>query len=259
MAYNPAFADVTNTVNISANATPSGACVATGGAAVFTVQLSGTWVATVQVQVTRDGTNWVNVTGSNMIQNAATGAYVASGNITANGVYQVDVAGIAAARVITTAYTSGTIGGATAIGQAPGPVSIEGVPSVNATVSGSLTSAGTTTSTPAAPTSYNVVTAASTNAANIKASGGTLYEITVSNVTATAAYVKLYNKASNPTVGTDVPVLTIPVAAGATVPMSFGPLGKRFNTGLSIAVTAAAAATDTAATVAGIQINAGYI
>ena len=109
------------------------------------------------------------------------------------------------------------------------------------------------------PSAYSLTTAASTNAANVKSSAGTLEEITASNVTATAAYVKLYNKASAPTVGTDVPVLTIPVAAGATVPLSFGPLGKRFTTGIAIAVTAAAAATDTAATVAGIQIHASYV
>ena len=36
-----------------------------------------------------------------------------------------------------------------------------------------------------------------------------MYVLTASNPTATAAYLKLYNKASAPTVGTDVPVLTI--------------------------------------------------
>lgn len=112
-------------------------------------------------------------------------------------------------------------------------------------------------------TTYNVVTAASTNAAAVKASAGSIYEITISNTTATAAYVKLYNKTTAPTVGTDIPVLTIPVPASAanagTVNMSFGLVGKRFATGIAIAVTAAAAATDTASTVAGIQINATYI
>lgn len=251
MAYTPAFSDASAAISIAANATASGACVATGGAAVFTVQLTGTWVGTVQIQVTRDGTTWVNITGSNSVQNAATGAYLASGNITANGIYQVDVAGMAAARVITTAYTSGTITGATAIGQAPGPVSIEGVPAV--------TVSGTATVTPTSATNYNAVTTASTNAASVKSSAGNVFEITVSNPTATAIYVKLYNKASAPTVGTDVPILTIPVAAGTTVAMQFGALGKRLGTGIAIAATAAAAATDTAVAVAGVQINASYI
>lgn len=137
------------------------------------------------------------------------------------------------------------------------PVQVLSAPTT--AVSGSLTSAGTTTNTPATPTNYNVVTAASTNAAFIKASAGTLYELTISNVTATASYIKIYNKASAPTVGTDVPVLTIPAPANSTVSMEFGALGKRLGTGIAIAATAAIAATDTAVTVAGIQINASYI
>jgi hypothetical protein len=126
-------------------------------------------------------------------------------------------------------------------------------------VSGSLTSAGTVTNTPATPTNYNVVTAASTNAAFIKNAAGTLYEITVSNVTATAVSVKLYNKASAPTVGTDVPMLTVTAAAGATQVVCLPPLGKRFGTGIAIAATALPAATDTGVAVAGVQINASYI
>lgn len=139
------------------------------------------------------------------------------------------------------------------------PVQVMGGTLGTQAVSGSLTSAGTTTNTPATPTNYNVVTAASTNAASVKATAGSLYELTVSNVTATPVYVKFYNKATAPTVGTDVPILTVPVAATTTVSMEFGALGKRFGTGIGIAATAAAVATDTGVAVAGVQINASYI
>lgn len=103
----------------------------------------------------------------------------------------------------------------------------------------------------------SLTTTASTNAANIRNAKAVLGEVTISNVTATACYVKFYNKSSSPTVGTDIPVLTIPVPANTTVNMAFG-LGKAFSTGLSIAVTAGAAATDTANAVAGVQISATY-
>lgn len=106
-------------------------------------------------------------------------------------------------------------------------------------------------------TMYSLTTTASTNAANIRNAKAVLGEVTISNVTATACYVKFYNKSSSPTVGTDIPVLTIPVPANTTVNMAFG-LGKAFSTGLSIAVTAGAAATDTANAVAGVQISATY-
>lgn len=123
----------------------------------------------------------------------------------------------------------------------------------------SLTTSTAVTATPATATTYNAVTTASTNAAVVKGSAGHLFELTLSNPTATPVYVKLYNKATAPTVGTDVPVLTVPVAANSTVPLSFGTLGKRFATGIGIAATGAIGATDTTNAVAGVQINGSYI
>jgi len=115
-------------------------------------------------------------------------------------------------------------------------------------------------STPVAGgTVSSIVTAATTNATSVKATAGSLYEVTFSNVTATAAYVKFYNKASAPTVGTDIPVATFPVAANTTVTYEFGPIGKRFSTGIAVAVTGAAVATDTTAFVAGMQISGTYL
>ena len=112
-------------------------------------------------------------------------------------------------------------------------------------------------------TAIAVTTTASTNASIQKSTAGNLFELTISNPTATAAYVKLYNKASAPTVGTDIPVLTQRIAAtgsaGDTVALSFGQNGKRFTTGIAMAVTAAAAATDTGVAVAGVQIHGTYI
>ena len=125
----------------------------------------------------------------------------------------------------------------------------------------STTLTGTTNGViPAATGSvYSVVTAATTNAAFIKAGTGNLYEMTFSNVTATAGYVKLYNKTTAPTVGTDVPIATFPVPANTTLTYEFGPLGKRFSTGIAIAVTGAAPAADTTVFVAGMQIYGTYI
>ena len=112
-------------------------------------------------------------------------------------------------------------------------------------------------------TALSLVTAATTNAASVKTSAGRVYELTVSNPTATAAYVKLYDKASAPVVGTDVPIVTIPVPASAagvgTVAFDFGTIGKSFSTGIALAVTAAAIATDATASVAGIQVHGTYI
>lgn len=83
-------------------------------------------------------------------------------------------------------------------------------------------------------------------------------EVSLSNVTAATVYLKFYNKASAPTVGTDVPILTIPVAAGALYANDFGRLGKRFATGIAFAITGAAAANDATAIAAGAQLSLTY-
>jgi hypothetical protein len=114
----------------------------------------------------------------------------------------------------------------------------------------------TTAGTPAAPTAYVVNSAATTNGANLSAATTGLQSVYTTNTGAGAAFVKLYNKATAPTVGTDVPVMIIPVpAAVAGVPgvaqISPGFNGYRFALGLGIAITGAVADTDTTAVAAG--------
>jgi len=196
--------------------------------------------------------NWF---GIQAIRTNANTIETTTGNLSAQPAYgwELSVNAIKRVRVRATARTSGT----QSWRFVQGTYATEPIP--GAQVSATQPVSGTVTITNPTGTTYNVVTAASTNSAVVKATAGMLYEITISNPTATAAYVKLYNKASAPTVGTDVPVLTQAVAAGATVALSFGQVGKRFATGIGIACTAAAAATDTGVSVAGIQINATYI
>lgn len=98
-------------------------------------------------------------------------------------------------------------------------------------------------------TSSRVKAAASTNATNLKASAGSIASIDVFNVAAYSVFLQLYNKASAPTVGTDVPVWTIPIAAGTGFSRSF-PTGKSFATGISYAITKLQADTDTTVVVA---------
>jgi hypothetical protein len=92
-----------------------------------------------------------------------------------------------------------------------------------------------------------VKSAASTNATSVKASAGKLFGVTVYNTTAAAKFLKLYNKASAPTVGTDTPVMTIPVPANGVAGYS-NPIGKAFATGIAYAITGAVADSDTTQT-----------
>jgi hypothetical protein len=87
------------------------------------------------------------------------------------------------------------------------------------------------------PSTSIISSAATTNATSIKASAGTLYNVVANNTGAAVAYVKLYNLAAAPTVGTSVPALTIPVPAGGSVSVPFGATGARFATGIALAIT----------------------
>lgn len=101
-------------------------------------------------------------------------------------------------------------------------------------------------------TPTTVISAASTNATSLKASAGQVYAVQVFNVNAAARYLKLYDKASAPTVGTDTPVkvLTIPGnTAGAGLVLAW-PQGLVFATGIAWALTTGVANSDTGAVAA---------
>lgn len=123
-----------------------------------------------------------------------------------------------------------------------------------------VTQSGTwnVTATPATLTAFTLSSAATTNATVAKASAGNLFEVTVSNPTATAAYLKVYNKATAPTVGTDVPIFILPVQGNSLASVSWDG-GKRFAAGISYALTGAITVADTTASVAGVLISGSYI
>ena len=100
--------------------------------------------------------------------------------------------------------------------------------------------------TAVATTVGRIMSAASTNATSLKGSAGNLYNFTVYNNTGTVKFLKLYNKATAPTVGTDTPIWTCPIP-----PNNFADIGydipKAFSLGVAYAITGAAADSDTTA------------
>ena len=111
-------------------------------------------------------------------------------------------------------------------------------------------------------TIFRVISAGSTNATSVKASAGTLYALICINLNAAVRYLKLYNKASSPTVGTDTPVMTIPIpgnTAGAGLVINLDP-GADFSTGIALALTTGVADANTGAVAADeIVINGIYV
>lgn len=102
--------------------------------------------------------------------------------------------------------------------------------------------------------------AATTNATLIKASAGRLFLIIGRNNVASIRYLKFYNKASAPTVGTDVPVLTIALDASSRFEIDLNPYGQFFTTGIAFAITGALADNDTTAIAAAdiLALNAWF-
>jgi hypothetical protein len=143
---------------------------------------------------------------------------------------------LSTAGVLQTVLNSGTVTAVTTVG----------------TVT-NVTNAGTPTA-PATPFILN--SAASTNGALIITGTSGLQAFYATNTGATIAFVKLYNKATAPTVGTDTPAMILPVpAAVAGVPgvcsLPIGFSGFRFALGLGIAITGGVADSDTTAVAAG--------
>ena len=103
--------------------------------------------------------------------------------------------------------------------------------------------AGPATTVSRIPSSANT-----TNATAAKASAGKLFSVNGYNSTATVTYLKFYDKATAPTVGTDVPVLTyaLPATAAFSFPVPFG-----FATGIGYGLVTGAADADNTAVGAG--------
>lgn len=198
-------------------------------------------------------TNWF---GIQAVRTNANTIETATGALSAQPVYawEMSVNALARVRVRATARTSGTQSWRFKLGT----YATEPIPAIQ--VSATQPVSGTVTITHPTPTASNVNSAASTNATVVKASAGTVYNVTASNVNASPRYLKLYNKATAPTVGTDVPLITIAIPATSTVAVNFGVTGHRFATGVGLAITAGAADSDTAAVGANeVKVLTAYI
>ena len=116
------------------------------------------------------------------------------------------------------------------------------------------------TSTDNSLISSKTVCAASTNATSVKASAGKIYRIDAFNSDTVGYWVKFYNKASAPTVGTDVPVATkyVPAGGGFVIEST---VGIPYTTGIALAATLNATDADTTAvtTANKLVINLRYV
>jgi hypothetical protein len=123
---------------------------------------------------------------------------------------------------------------------------VNGALQVTGAAGGALTSSlvGTAT-TGGIPSKNHTIGAATTNAKVIKAGVGQIEAFT--GWATTAAYLKFYDKATAPTVGTDIPVLTMLLPANQPVSVSMAGIGLQMNNGIAMAITLNPADTDATA------------
>lgn len=87
-------------------------------------------------------------------------------------------------------------------------------------------------------------TAGSTNATSVTTAATDVFSIWVYNGNAAVRYLKIYNLAVAPTVGTSVPVLVIPLPPTTLTQVNWAK-GLYFSVGMAYALTTGAATSDT--------------
>jgi len=197
-------------------------------------------------------TNWF---GLQAVRSNANTVETATGVLAGQPVYgwELSVNAVKRVRVRCTARTSGT----QSWRFVQGTYATEPIPAAQVTAAQPVSGTVTATVTPPAPTTpYFVNSAATTNGALIITGTSSVHSLWATNEGASTAFLKLYNKATAPTVGTDVPEMIIPIpAAVGGVPgvanpnMGFIPF--RFALGLGISITRNAVFSDTTAIGAG--------
>lgn len=213
------------------------------------IQATGTWAGTVAVEGSNDNTNWVAIPLINSVSQANSPV----NSFNNNGLYLVPI-GSKYLRSRVSSYSSGTVTLVAEFYYSATPLHTMGV---------SAGQYGTWTVTPIPATSgggsiYRVLWPANATGVNIKPSAGQLYGYQIANTAASIRYVKLYNKATAPTVGTDTPVLTLGIQPSSSLNFD-STTGIAFAAGIGIGVTNLVADSDTTAPTANdVIVNVFY-
>lgn len=117
---------------------------------------------------------------------------------------------------------------------------------------------------PVATKAHFKSSANSTNATSVKASAGTVFNMIIHNThggsgSGSAITIRFYDKATAPTVGTDVPMIIIHVGSSTSKEVNFTS-GITFTNGIAYALTAGNSLLDaTIVNADGVQIYMGYM
>lgn len=206
------------------------------------VRVNGTFTGSIVFEASDDQTNWYPIYMVRGSSAAGESSRALSGTTLES--WRANIAGWRFFRVRCTAYTSGTA--TITISPITLPFEPAAVQSTGGSVTATLAAStnlaadvsnGVRTTATNAMLRQKIISAASTNATLVKNAAGRVYGWQLTNTHATAVrYVKIYNKASAPTVGTDVPTDVIAIPPGSNVDV-LGTIGVSYATGIALAIT----------------------
>lgn len=237
----------TKLTTISTTTAPnSTAEIPCGEAGVVAVNISGTFVGTLQFEATINGVDYYSMGGS------VAGAVASIANIfstNSGGDWFVPVAAAISFRVRFSSYTSG--GAVVTLRADSSSIPLNWSNGQNIPVPSASTGSFNLT--------HHKISAASTNATSVKGSAGTIGSVVLTNTSAAIKFFKLYNKATAPTVGTDTPVATVGVPAGQTITWQCEQ-GLRLNLGIAYALVTGVAISDaTAVALNDLAVHINYV
>lgn len=253
-ATNPAPVTISATTGAALDTTASGTitaisqnvALALNGKSGATIQITGTWVGTLQFEGTVDGTNWAPING------IYAGTSTPLTTITVNGLVRLTPSGLAQFRITSTAWTSGTATISLRASAGTGGTFLNQSLTAGTNTIGYVVSAPTTdTATGITP----VVTAAVASSVVAKASAGNLYGLNVTSG-ASAGYVMLFNAVSAPADGAVAPARCIPLAANTGIELGWRSVPVVFSTGITVVFSTTGCFTKTASATAFISADA---
>jgi hypothetical protein len=216
----------------------------TAGYQSFNLQVTGTFTATLVLEMSDDNTNWNSTYFFNALAAFPTSVSISVTTAVGNGFGPIRSRYL---RARVSAFTSNTSSAVTLVlRMIPQYPEFINVNITNPTVG---FSGAVTVPTTANGTTSFVKSAATTNATSLKATAGNIFSMNLVNNSAAVKYFKFYNKTSAPTVGTDTPVAVIGIPANGGNFTVDGNMWAwtRLSTGIAYAITGAVTDADTTA------------
>lgn len=221
---------------------------------VVSVQITGTYVATVAYEMSNNRTDWIAVAGLDVANLGTSGLVTTTTN---NGIRMFPTKGcFFRARI--SAFTSGSVVANAVASQKS--IDLRTVFATLAAIPAGtnlIGDVGVQYRTTGGATIHRVQAAAGTNSAIVKASAGKVLGWNFSNLVAAWRFVKLCNITTAPVVGTTAVFLVIPIPPNGDVEF-FAEGGIPFSTGIGRYVVTGVADTDATATAANDVVGQIY-